>query len=60
MSCASGYSQIDGSGGALPELASVSIPNGDLTSRRRREQVRQACQHCRRRKIKVRLYLRDH
>lgn len=30
------------------------VSNGDLANRRRRQQVRQACQQCRRRKIKVR------
>lgn len=29
------------------------VSNGDLANRRRRQQVRQACQQCRRRKIKV-------
>jgi hypothetical protein len=29
------------------------ISNSDLANRRRRQQVRQACQQCRRRKIKV-------
>lgn len=31
-----------------------AVSNGDLANRRRRQQVRQACQQCRRRKIKVR------
>jgi hypothetical protein len=30
-----------------------AVSNGDLANRRRRQQVRQACQQCRRRKIKV-------
>ena len=30
-----------------------TVSNGDLANRRRRQQVRQACQQCRRRKIKV-------
>jgi hypothetical protein len=29
------------------------VSNSDLANRRRRQQVRQACQQCRRRKIKV-------
>lgn len=34
--------------------ADDAVSNGDLANRRRRQQVRQACQQCRRRKIKVR------
>jgi hypothetical protein len=30
-----------------------TVSNGELAKRRRRQQVRQACQQCRRRKIKV-------
>lgn len=33
------------------------VSNGDLANRRRRQQVRQACQQCRRRKIKVLTFL---
>ncbi|GAB7326302.1 hypothetical protein MBLNU13_g10278t1 [Cladosporium sp. NU13] len=33
--------------------ADDAVSNGDLANRRRRQQVRQACQQCRRRKIKV-------
>lgn len=33
--------------------ADDTVSNGDLANRRRRQQVRQACQQCRRRKIKV-------
>jgi len=33
------------------------VSNSDLANRRRRQQVRQACQQCRRRKIKVHIPL---
>lgn len=39
---------VDGEPGA-----DDAVSNGDLANRRRRQQVRQACQQCRRRKIKV-------
>lgn len=39
---------VDGDTGA-----DDAVSNGDLANRRRRQQVRQACQQCRRRKIKV-------
>lgn len=31
----------------------MAITNGDLAGMKRREQVKQACLHCRRRKVKV-------